>query len=533
MLHKRACGLLVLLTFAFMQIKANDVIKYSLEEGDDADEIPEILEKLAEHKVTLRKLFGVRSSTSLQSRIVLPGVKEWLDRKIRDDYAAMNVRVAFELLGKVGDLLRISYAGCKGYGCSVKVGLVHSRYQTMIFASARIANLFVKATIRALRYHSYAERQVSKNELGKALTWVKRCGRLADGMSMHAQEMVKMSDNLRAMTENAFNSTLTDSEKNHQEINSFNARMSNITANIKKLREQLAKQTKQRKEVLASLNKAKTQAEDWEKLHKGEADRRIETKTVCTTTKSGGFFGIGSSSTKTCTTELDKGDIKQKEIKLEQYEKQIVLTRNRQQELFKINMKIAQLNAELYGQLAASLTRKNVTAGTITELERASQSLQISIVTLAMVKTIFLSALQFWQNVGDNAKELGSKGDTNQALEEMGADEPEYFTELLVESGFSWMALGRVTNEAAVAMRKVQGHVTAGFIDLPDFAQAKKLIATCDPMIKETQKLLDTLRKQREVTSEEMKKGLEATKMEEDLGVPKVEEPIEGLHVPV
>ena len=76
-----------------------------------------------------------------QQRSRLPYLERWLKEKIESEYN-INIDVAFKLLGNVGELLRISYAGCKGYSCQVAVAKVHSRYQNMIYDSARVRWIF-------------------------------------------------------------------------------------------------------------------------------------------------------------------------------------------------------------------------------------------------------------------------------------------------------------------------------------------------------------------------------------------------------
>ena len=67
----------------------------------------------------------------------LPLLNQWMESKIEEDYN-INIGVAFELLGKIGQLLRISYAGCKGFPCQVQVADVMGKYHDMIYDSLSV-----------------------------------------------------------------------------------------------------------------------------------------------------------------------------------------------------------------------------------------------------------------------------------------------------------------------------------------------------------------------------------------------------------
>jgi len=523
----RTTAMLAVLCYSWCHVQGeatgNDLIRYSIEDSSHTF-VTDITDKLEERGLSIKQLFAVSNAEALENRCLLPGVKQWVNKKIKDDYA-MNIKVAFTLLGKVGELLRVSYAGCKGYDCSIKVGLVHSRYQTMIYDSARVAQNFVNNALRALKYHYYAKRKADKEELPKAIKWIQRCGKLADKMKVQSEEMVQMSDQLKNLTENAYISTLTDDVKNKKEIDEFKLKMGNITASIESLRANLKEQTKSEREAREAVRKAVNEAEKWENEHMTEAGKKIKVNEICSVT-SVPSFSLGplsfSKTVKSCHTEVDQGAVQQQKILLDKYEKQIVIARNRQLEVLKIKRKIQETNAHLYGELAGSLKGHKLAAATTTELKRAKMSLQIAIKTLTLVKTIFLNALQFWIKVTDSANSLGSKGDTNLVLEELGVEDSEEFTELLVESGFSWLALGKVCNDAAVSMRAVKAEVTKVFIDLPNYKQAKLLIDTCGPIIKETSDLINAMSEHKQKDQKEIDEAEEAVKAEKKLGMEEV-----------
>ena len=103
----------------------------------------------------LNRLFAVSNGEALENRTQLPGVKEWVEKKIKDDYA-MNIKVAFKLLGKV--CTKTNYR--KGVGenpvteNSIGVGARELKFRTLFF---RLVNcygyhmLVAKDSIAALK----------------------------------------------------------------------------------------------------------------------------------------------------------------------------------------------------------------------------------------------------------------------------------------------------------------------------------------------------------------------------------------------
>lgn len=485
-------------------------------EKDESDVLA-ISKALQAKGLSLAKLFSVRSAKGLMYRCLLPGIKGWVDTKIQTEYS-MNIKTAFLLLGKVGELLRVSYAGCKGYHCQTKVAKVHSRYQNLIYDSARVSSNFVRNSIRAIRYHYYANRRMQRNQQNKALSWIKRTASIADVMVIESKKMVEQSEKLTQLSEEALLATTSDDVTNKNQIKDFQARMKNMTANVKRIQGMLQKQRVAEEEANKDVVEAVRNYKDWEKKHTVEAQRKIKENQKCKPMKQGVSimgFGIGWT-TKSCWDELDEGDVKQKQVKLSSYETQIKKARDHHLSVLKIKNGIQKRNADLYGELAQSLELKNLTA-VKSDLERAQMSLEISIKVLTMVKTIFLEALSFWKKLSDQATTLGNKGDNMKVLKDLGLDDTFEFKELLVGSGFNWLAFGKVSEEAALTMRAVKGDVTAKFINLPSHEQAKMLIKTSGPLISKVQEMIGDLRKVETVTEKQIVDAEEAVKKEQEI----------------
>merc|ERR1719494_320054 len=137
-----AIAICVMLTVLTAEAQDNSVVSWIID-SSTSSEVDLIAEKLKKMKVTPRVLFNARNAQGIEMRSRLPHLEAWMKEKIESEYN-INIEVAFKLLGNVGELLRISYAGCKGYSCQVAVSKVHSRYQDMIYDSARVSNFFVR-----------------------------------------------------------------------------------------------------------------------------------------------------------------------------------------------------------------------------------------------------------------------------------------------------------------------------------------------------------------------------------------------------
>merc|ERR1712142_199577 len=106
--------------------------------------------------------------------------------------------------------------------------------------------------------------------------------------------------------------------------------------------------------------------------------------------------------------------------------------------------------------------------------------------------------------VTHNAKQQGSAGDTSVVLKELDAAEVLEFRELLLESGFNWLTLCKVSRDANVAMEKVKVEVDKTFVNLPSHSQAKQLIDNSQGIIDETKKMIEALAQVNETTTKQI-----------------------------
>jgi len=493
--------------------QGNDVVTWIIDRSTST-EVEAISEKLQDMKITPDVLFNARNAKGIEMRSRLPHLEPWIKEKIESEYN-INIGVAFQLLGNVGELLRISYAGCKGYSCQVAVSKVHSRYQDMIYASARVSNFFVRTTLRALKYHKYAQRNINKQRASKALRWVQRCAPLADKLVVASTKMVKQSDLLKNMTEGAFLETQRNDVQNTGEIRKTKERNNKLSARIdmiNKMLEELLKQERQQKQL---VNEMENELQEHEKEYEKVKGRKVKTNEICKTDVVEGFgipgvFSTGQRVIRTCHNELDKGDVELKKGEMGDVVLKINQLRVNQLALLKMKNAIQKNMTSLYGELAASVKGLGHTVELGNDLLRAQHALQMAIDTLGIVKTIFLNNRHYWIQVTDNAQQQGSSGDTSVVLKELDEEEIQEFVELLMESGFNWLALGKVSRDAMVSMIQVKADVDRTFINLPSHDQAKQIIENSQGIIDETKRLIENLAKVNEVTEQEIEEATEA-----------------------
>jgi len=322
-------------------------------------------------------------------------------------------------------------------------------------------------------------------------------------------KMVKQSEMLKNMTVDAFLETQQNDVQNTGQIKKTKERNNRLTARIEsinKMLDDLLKRERQQKERVQKLDgDLKAHEQEYQKV-KGRA---VKTNEICKTDIVQGFgipgvLTTGQKVVRTCHTELDKGDVELKKGELTNVVKKINKVRENQLELLQIKNLIQKNMTSLYGELAASVKGLGHTVELGNDLLRAQHALQMAIDTLGIVKTIFLNNRHYWIQVTHNAKQQGSSGDTTIVLKDLDEEETMEFKELLMESGFNWLALGKVSRDAMVAMIKVKKDVDKTFINLPSHDQAKQLIANSQGIVDETKRLIEALAEVNQVTEKEI-----------------------------
>jgi len=494
---------------------SNDVITWLIETSKNT-EVERIVNKLAKKKITPRILFNAKGATGIEMRSRLPYLQQWIQEKIATEYN-INIEVAFKLLGKVGDLLRISYAGCKGYDCQVNVADVHSQYQNMIHDSASVSNFFVKSTVRALRYHKYAHKNIGNDKISRALRWIKKCEPIADNLVVQSTRMVKQSDHLKNLTEKAYLKTHGNDVENTEEIKKTKERHNYLTERTDRINKMLEELLKREGAQIKLVGETDVELQKHEDEYKKVKSRDVKVNEICKTdvvngASIPGLYQGGQKVIRTCHTELDAGDVEIKKSEMANVVKKINQIRRNQLELLQIKNAIQKNMTQLYGELAGGITGLSHTKAKGNDLQRARKALQMAIETLGIVKTIFLNNRHYWIQVTHNAGQQGSDGDTSVILKDLDHDEIEEIEEMLMESGFNWLALGKVSRDALISMNRVKNHVDQTLINLPSHEQAKGVIESSHGIIKETKELIKALAKQTQVLEKEIEEAERAVK---------------------
>jgi hypothetical protein len=470
----------------------------------------------------LKKVFSYGEDKQFDGIANLPKIKEWVAKKNRQDYA-MNIHIAFQLLGRIGTLIKISYAGCKGFSCQVASAKVFSEYQDMVEKAFMTSGEFVHSTAKALRYHRWALKKLDKSQTEKALKYLIKASKKANHLEKEAQKMVVLSENLKKLAHVAFIEAVGNDVENKKEIDLFKEKLSNATAYVENIQAMVNENNKLKEQIEAEARKQAGIARKWEKQHEKEAERKVNIQEICTVTPvpviSFGPLSIGKS-VKSCYNKVDEADVARQKTALSTFERNLRDARNRELEHLKEKLAIQRKTRDLFGTLASNLEAVDFAKLKGSELEIAKKSLEIAIQTLTIVKTIFLRTVSFWTSVVNSAKARGDTGDTMQDLKDLDMDEREEFEELLIESGMSWIALGKVCADARKSMVSVRKEVTKQFITLPNEEKARLLVQNSKPIIEETRGMINRLGDNIEEEKKMVEEGEQANEVEAQLSKP-------------
>lgn len=109
------------------------------------------------------------------------------------------------------------------------------------------------------------------------------------------------------------------------------------------------------------------------------------------------------------------------------------------------------------------------------KLDQALLGLEVTIKTLGKVKTIFLNAKVFWMGVQKHVLSLAA---SQEELDDYAEDEDlrEEYAEALMESGYSWLTVGKICRLSALKIRHVSNGVDEIMTNLPSEKEAKELV---------------------------------------------------------
>lgn len=490
------------------------------------EDIKDVMKTLYKQGWTVKSLYSIRKWDGIEERCNIPSVRNLIQDKI-DSFHQMDIPLAFKLLGKAGQLLRVAYAGCNGFRCSENVIDMLSKYQTLVSEAMTYSSHFVYVCMRALKYHRFAHYYIAKKQLKKSLKQFKRTILLAEKMQTDSKQIVNETEVIRMLCSTAYHKALNQKNLAHDE----KAEM------VKKIEEYEEKRTeyeinaKQLKEESDELNVLvqKIKREEAKVISMKEVERRRNVLAlkcryvnrdvwhrVCNTVRSWWWSRTtcrhvhGTVTEYKCQRkvsallervrndrlrELSKRLNKFRALRL-QYEGRKLVKRKQERSFF---MALQHTTSRLKGLKDMEKSRGNVLDFAIVSLDVASGSMFI-------VRTSLQKMVDFWENIIQHTDELIRNG--NEKL----TNTEEYFLEKIFESGFSWLSLGKVLRIAAIEMQKTSATVNEAFTTLPTIDQAKQIIDKDGPeLIKETL----ALSKQYEVKVRENEKRIKKIRQQQ------------------
>lgn len=438
----------ILLLVAGLQAVAGTPIDFDLTtfHGNSATEL-DLLDQLDVEELSLTLLdgygdlplktfFNIKSWNAIEERSELPQCKQFIDDKVKV-YHSIDPSRAMKDLAEVGSLLRLAYSGAKGYPCSTPILAVTSGYQDLIKDSLVVASTFVEVVLKALKYHKYSIMFAEKKRMELSLKYLKKCSIMAARMAVESQKLVDRSDELIGLAVDALLSANNDYNGSKNETR-------RIEEMIKKIKLEQAKQ----EEIKKDLDKMVEEEEKREKENSAIAEESS---------------GLGMI-IKTLSLGIINPDAGKQEA-----------AKKAAEEARKARIAYQQQQKENNMNLKRSVEKLMEATKTKERLDKAVLGLDVTIQTMGQVKTIFSNAKIFWVGI---KKHVDSLSATHQQLEDLANDEEfhEEYTHEVGNSGFSWLAIGKICRMAALAIREVDKGVDEVMKKIPTEKEAKALI---------------------------------------------------------
>lgn len=450
-----------------------------------------------------------------------------------ENFHRLNVKDAMSNLNQIGQLLRLAYAGSKGFPCSNEIVTILLDYQQLITNSDLACGKFVSTCIGALKSHKFALELTNKDKVPLALRQLSKCERDAGQMIIASQQLVTDSEKLCNQAKKAMQTATSD-----ETIST--AKKSEIKKTLSDLAEREASLSSRTKDLQAMINDAKQR--EVQALREAQAAEKKNLflsvigavgKIITTVVpKIGGSNESKNNPIPAMTnavqtliaektkiqSELNTAEeqLAVKRVKFEtseskevkaQLQEEIVLlelsVRKKQEALkgqgsaleeaqknLKAKSENATQRASEAGQKKLELQREQLEAnadlaGSVAKLKGLTQetddlskaiaSLEITIKTLGKVTTVFTNTRMFWEGVQMHCQALTRSIEDCKEI----ADEPDLrgeFIEAIQASGYSWLALGQINWTASLAITDVRLGVNKVVCNLPTKEEATAMI---------------------------------------------------------
>lgn len=196
-----------------------------------------------------------QSNSQVQTRV----------RGLERSFYQINVAQAMESLSRVTGLLRLAYAGSKGFPCAKHVIAIQSDFQGLSKDSLLTTGVFVNSTVSALKWHKMAVTLVEKGKLEAALKILKKCAEVADKMAkasgtLAGRAQLLCNQSREALVQATDDETVTTEKRN--EVKTRIAESVASEAKLKSLSEALAVDVAEAKERERKAEKKADKARD-------------------------------------------------------------------------------------------------------------------------------------------------------------------------------------------------------------------------------------------------------------------------------
>eukprot|EP01084_Bolivina_argentea_P267115 453330_1 len=410
-------------------------------------------------------------------------------------YYTVDVSDAMRKLTLCGDLIQLSYVSTDGFKAQAEVGKLLSNYSTLVKSSYIGACKFVEASISALGYHRLAL-ELLKKKPNKSIVFLGKCGELAKEMAGVAAHLSSEAKKMVDIATGALTQAISDKSVSVQQRKTMEIAMEKANAlkhETEKLQKSLNEKVRQAKEEEEQAIKS---AEDERSrrfaldIIKGvtqpllEAAQSFSYKGMIGGAVNSGMDAVGSIASAKNDNDKKKNDDDEKKEEPQGKtldDRAYLLTKERmklQDKLLKQNENLAQTVSELAGLK----DEKN-------QLQRALKSLETAIGTLGKIQVIFNNTRVFWEGVEANCKACSRIGSDVKVFEDCADDEDiqEEIKDAIVDSTLNWFVLAKVNFYAKKAIIGVDKKMDGIMNDLPNEAQALKMI---DPLAAEMQEQL-------------------------------------------
>ena len=179
----------------------------------------------------------------------------------------IDVSVAMKNLANVGNIIKLAYAGSKGFPCSTVTIEILSKYQSMIKNTFITTVSFVDACLAALKYHKMGLILAEKGKLENSLKIIEKCSELAGKMAVKSAELASEAKNLCDLSEKALitaqnDHTVSETEKKEiiKMINEARARQAKLESTIKSLYDQINEARQKEQEISKKADKERDRA---------------------------------------------------------------------------------------------------------------------------------------------------------------------------------------------------------------------------------------------------------------------------------